>query len=137
MLGARDGYRQVPWFWSDQYDLNVQMSGHNQPTDTPVYRGDPSSLSFTTFYLHAGAISAVVGINRPRDVRATTRLIEARPGGAAFDPCVRQQRETYPQGPWKGLREQAAHREGRAKECRASVEVFRSQMVQTVKALTP
>ncbi len=84
MLGARDGHREVPWFWSDQYDLNVQMSGHNHPTDTPVYRGDPSSLSFTTFYLHAGAISAVVGLNRPRDVRAATRLIEA---GHVVDPA--------------------------------------------------
>jgi 3-phenylpropionate/trans-cinnamate dioxygenase ferredoxin reductase component len=84
MLGAGKGHREVPWFWSDQYDLNVQMAGHNHPTDALVYRGDPSSLSFTTFYLHADEISAVVGINRPRDVRVTMRLIEA---GQAVDPA--------------------------------------------------
>jgi 3-phenylpropionate/trans-cinnamate dioxygenase ferredoxin reductase subunit len=77
MLGARDGFREVPWFWSDQYDLNVQMSGHAPPAGTLVYRGNPSSSSFTAFYLSAGAIAGVVGINRPRDVRAVTRLIEA------------------------------------------------------------
>ncbi len=78
MLGARDGHREVPWFWSDQYDLNVQMSGCNQPQDKLVFRGDPTTRSFTAFYVHAGVISAVVGINRPRDVSATRRLIEAR-----------------------------------------------------------
>ena len=78
MLGAREGFREVPWFWSDQYDLNVQMSGHAQPTDSLVYRGNPSSSSFTAFYLYHGSINGVVGINRPRDVRAATRLLETR-----------------------------------------------------------
>jgi 3-phenylpropionate/trans-cinnamate dioxygenase ferredoxin reductase subunit len=84
MLGARDGFRAIPWFWSDQYDLNVQMSGHAQPTDELVYRGDPSSSSFTAFYLDGGAISGVVGVNRPRDVRAVRKLLEDR---RAVDPA--------------------------------------------------
>ncbi len=76
MLGARDGFREVPWFWSDQYDLTVQVAGHVGPNCTIVYRGDPSSSSFSLFYLHDGTVRAVAGINRPRDVRAATRLIE-------------------------------------------------------------
>ena len=80
MLGARDGFAEVPWFWSDQYDLNIQMSGHAQSTDKLVYRGDPSSSSFSAFFLDGGAISGVVGVNRPRDVRAVRRLLETRQG---------------------------------------------------------
>ncbi len=84
MLGARHGFAEVPWFWSDQYDLNVQMSGQVQPTDQLVYRGDPSSSSFSVFFLDGGVISGVVGVNRPRDVRAVRRLLEAR---QAVDPA--------------------------------------------------
>ncbi len=78
MLGSRDGFGEIPWFWSDQYDLNVQMSGHTQPTDRLVYRGDPTSPSFSAFFLDGGAINGVVGVNRPRDVRAVRGLLETR-----------------------------------------------------------
>jgi 3-phenylpropionate/trans-cinnamate dioxygenase ferredoxin reductase subunit len=84
MLGARSGFGEVPWFWSDQYDLTVQVAGHVGPTSTLVYRGDPSSSSFTLFYLGNGALRGVAGVNRPRDVRAATRLIET---GQTVDPA--------------------------------------------------
>jgi 3-phenylpropionate/trans-cinnamate dioxygenase ferredoxin reductase subunit len=78
MLGKREEFREVPWFWSDQYDLNVQMSGHPHPSDDIVYRGATDSGSFAAFFLRDGVLRAALGVNRPRDVRATMKLIENR-----------------------------------------------------------
>ncbi|WP_067452156.1 NAD(P)/FAD-dependent oxidoreductase [Actinomadura macra] len=78
MLGKGEPYAQVPWFWSDQYELNIQMSGHPRPTDTVVWRGEPDDMRFTACYLRDGVLVAAIGVNRPRDVRAATGLIAAR-----------------------------------------------------------
>ncbi|MGQ4601237.1 FAD-dependent oxidoreductase [Nocardia sp. R6R-6] len=83
MLGRRTAFHEVPWFWSDQYDLNVQMSGQPDPLDDVVFRGDPESRSFTAFYLRDGALRAAIGINQARDIKRTKRYIEA---GAVIDP---------------------------------------------------
>lgn len=85
MLGKAEPYTQVPWFWSDQYDLTVQMAGHPRPTDMAVWRGDPDGLRFTVCYLRHGVLVAAIGVNRPRDVRAATGLIAGR---AAPDPAL-------------------------------------------------
>ncbi|TYB41063.1 NAD(P)/FAD-dependent oxidoreductase [Actinomadura chibensis] len=78
MLGKAEPYAPVPWFWSDQYDLNIQMSGHPRPTDAVVWRGEPDEMRFTACYLRDGVLVAAIGVNRPRDVRAATRLIAGR-----------------------------------------------------------
>ncbi|QXJ22603.1 FAD-dependent oxidoreductase [Actinomadura graeca] len=78
MLGKATPYGEVPWFWSDQYELNIQMSGHPRPTDTVVWRGEPDDMRFTACYLRDGVLVAAIGVGRPRDVRAATRLIADR-----------------------------------------------------------
>ena len=83
MLGARSGFGEVPWFWSDQYDLTGRWRATSWPTSTLVSRR-PVSSSFTLFYLGNGALRGVAGVNRPRDVRAATRLIET---GQTVDPA--------------------------------------------------
>lgn len=85
IAGDPQPYAPVPYFWSDQYDLNLQYAGYPGPWDQVVLRGDPVAPSVTVFYLRQGMIEAVVTINRPRELRPGRRLIEAR---ARVDPTV-------------------------------------------------
>jgi 3-phenylpropionate/trans-cinnamate dioxygenase ferredoxin reductase subunit len=82
-LGIEAVHREVPWFWSDQYDLNLQMVGHASRWDRIVYRGDPDSESFATFYLDDGRLVAALGVNRAKDVRGARALME---GGIPVGP---------------------------------------------------
>jgi 3-phenylpropionate/trans-cinnamate dioxygenase ferredoxin reductase subunit len=78
MLGRPAAERQVPWFWSDQFDLNIQVAGNIGDPDEVVVRGDRDALSFIAFHLHGMTVSGVFAINRGRDVRAAMTLISAR-----------------------------------------------------------
>jgi 3-phenylpropionate/trans-cinnamate dioxygenase ferredoxin reductase subunit len=84
MLGKGAPYRDVHWFWSDQYDQNLQYAGYQRDWDDLVIRGSLDQRSFTAFYLKAGVVQAVVALNRGEDVRSATPLIEAH---AAVDPA--------------------------------------------------
>jgi 3-phenylpropionate/trans-cinnamate dioxygenase ferredoxin reductase subunit len=77
MLGHRERFCEVPWFWSDQYDLNLQVAGHPRASDEIVWRGSSDDSAFSAFYLRDGVVRAVLGVNRPRDVRAGMDLISA------------------------------------------------------------
>lgn len=78
MLGQRAPQRSVPWFWSDQYDLNIQIAGElvAGPGDECVVRGDAEGTSWLAFHLRDGRLRGVLGLNRRREVRAAMRLIE-------------------------------------------------------------
>ncbi|BCK53863.1 hypothetical protein NWFMUON74_16350 [Nocardia wallacei] len=66
----------LPWFWSDQYDLKLQIAGLNTGYDEVVLSGDPSGdRDFTCFYLRAGELVAADCINRPRDFVFSKRAI--------------------------------------------------------------
>ncbi|WJJ14362.1 FAD-dependent oxidoreductase (plasmid) [Prescottella equi] len=78
MLGLREPFRDVPWFWSDQGETNIQAAGHLSPDDDIVWRGDPESLEFTAFHLRDSVLTGVVGVNRRRDVRMTMGLIDKK-----------------------------------------------------------
>jgi 3-phenylpropionate/trans-cinnamate dioxygenase ferredoxin reductase subunit len=65
----------VPWFWSDQYDLKLQIAGLSQGYDTAVLRGDPQSGSFALYYLAQGELLAVDAVNSPRDFMTGKRWI--------------------------------------------------------------
>jgi 3-phenylpropionate/trans-cinnamate dioxygenase ferredoxin reductase subunit len=78
MLGERIPYDDIPWFWSDQYDANIQYAGHHTSHEELIVRGQLEDGSFAAFYLHAGVIDAVVGMNNAKDVRRTIPLIKAR-----------------------------------------------------------
>ncbi|HEY6426989.1 MAG TPA: FAD-dependent oxidoreductase, partial [Acidimicrobiales bacterium] len=91
MLGAKKAFAEVPWFWSDQYDLSLQMAGLPEPGDTTVFRGDVDGGTFSAFYLRNGLLEAVVGVNRVLDVRMGRRLIGQRiapTAGALSDESV-------------------------------------------------
>jgi 3-phenylpropionate/trans-cinnamate dioxygenase ferredoxin reductase subunit len=78
MLGGDKPFAEVPWFWSDQYDINLQMAGLPSATDRPVFRGDVEARSFSVFYLRDGVVSGVVGLNHVLDVRVGRKLIAQR-----------------------------------------------------------
>jgi 3-phenylpropionate/trans-cinnamate dioxygenase ferredoxin reductase subunit len=63
MVGRPKTYREVPWFWSDQYDLKLQIAGLARPTDRTVLRGDPAQRKFAVFHLRDGVVAAVEAVN--------------------------------------------------------------------------
>ena len=74
----------APWFWSDQYDLKLQMAGVSDGYDELAIRGSTDSSSFIAFYLREGRVIAADAINRPAEFMASKRLIgdRIRAGGA-------------------------------------------------------
>jgi 3-phenylpropionate/trans-cinnamate dioxygenase ferredoxin reductase subunit len=76
ICGVESHYSQVPWFWSDQYDLKLQIAGLSQGYDQTVLRGSPDDRSFACFYLQNGRLIAVDAVNSPRDFMQSKSLIE-------------------------------------------------------------
>ena len=78
ICGKPKAYADVPWFWSDQYDLKLQIAGLSAPGDEIVLRGDPATRSFAAFHLRNGAIAAVEAVNAAPEYMMGRRLIAAR-----------------------------------------------------------
>ena len=69
MLGIFEPYRDIPWFWSDQYDVNLQILG-DIPNDAQLaVRGDLPARRATLFYVEDSAIRGAIAINTPRDLK--------------------------------------------------------------------
>ena len=93
LTGTPTPYTAVPWFWSDQYDIKLQMAGLAEGFDTHVVRGDPGARSFSVFYFKDGCLIAADSINAPADHMAARRILgQAKPaltpeeaGDPAFD----------------------------------------------------
>ncbi len=83
MLGGDEIHDSVPWFWSDQYGLKLQMVGFAADGDTQVLRGDMQSNKFALFHLRDGCIVAVDAVNNPREFMTGKRLF-----GQPVDPAV-------------------------------------------------
>lgn len=84
IAGTPSTYAQVPWFWSDQFDLKLQMVGMSQGYDTIVQRGSMDADDFAMFYLKEGVLIAVDAVNRPREFMACRKLVPQHP---AIDPA--------------------------------------------------
>ena len=78
MLGRAVPYDEIHWFWSDQYEANLQYAGFHTKWDQLVVRGRLDSNGYLAFYINDGRIDAVVGLNRAKDVRRSIPLIKAR-----------------------------------------------------------
>ena len=77
-LGLAVDHQPLPWFWSDQYDSNLQIYGMPTASHRVVERRALGSDSFILFYLDGDVVSAAVGPNSARDLRFARRLIEQR-----------------------------------------------------------
>ena len=75
MTGKPKSYREVPWFWSDQYDLKLQIAGLARPGDEIVVRGDPAARKFAVFHLREGAVAAVEAVNAAPEYLVGRKLI--------------------------------------------------------------
>jgi 3-phenylpropionate/trans-cinnamate dioxygenase ferredoxin reductase subunit len=82
MLGKDGVYDEIHWFWSDQYDQNLQYSGYHRDWDDLVVRGRLEARDFSAFYLKDGRVQAMVTLNRGQDIRAAEDLIRS---GRAVD----------------------------------------------------
>jgi 3-phenylpropionate/trans-cinnamate dioxygenase ferredoxin reductase component len=78
ILGSTEPYTEIHWFWSDQYDANVQYTGHHMAWDELVVRGSIADRSFLAFYVKDGLVDAVVGFNRGKELRRTSGIVKAR-----------------------------------------------------------
>jgi len=75
MVDKPANYKEVPWFWSDQYDLKLQIAGLIRPTDSVVVRGDPATRKFAVFHLRYGKIGAVEAVNAAPEYLMGKKLI--------------------------------------------------------------
>jgi 3-phenylpropionate/trans-cinnamate dioxygenase ferredoxin reductase subunit len=84
ICGIEKQYAELPWFWSDQYDVKLQIAGMNQGYTDAVIRGDSGSSSFSVFYLKDNLILAADCINCPKDFMLAKKLImQGKPTEAA------------------------------------------------------
>ena len=66
---------EVPWFWSDQYDVKLQIAGLPFDADRQVVRGDPTASGFAVFHLNGDRIVCVEAVNAPPEFMAGKQLI--------------------------------------------------------------
>ncbi|PCI48222.1 MAG: hypothetical protein COB49_06235 [Alphaproteobacteria bacterium] len=78
ILGEKLPYETVPWFWSDQYDLKLQMAGLSRGHDSHVVRGSLADNRFSICYFSKGSLIAVDSVNRPADHLGARKLLAAR-----------------------------------------------------------
>jgi len=71
-------YTKLPYFWSDQYDVNLEYRGQASGEDAAVWRGDRDGRSFTVFYLRDGVVEGVLSMNDSKTNEAGGKLIESR-----------------------------------------------------------
>ena len=78
IAGQPQAYIDVPWFWSDQYDLKLQIAGIGDADDELILRGDPATRAFSCLHLRGGRLVAIDCVNRGGDFLAAKKLIGAR-----------------------------------------------------------
>jgi 3-phenylpropionate/trans-cinnamate dioxygenase ferredoxin reductase subunit len=91
LVGRPSATRAVPWFWSDQGDLKLQIAGLSHGYDQAVVRGTPESERFSVLYYAAGQLIAVDAVNAPRDYMTVRKVLGeggTLPAGLAADASV-------------------------------------------------
>ena len=85
IMGDKQDYDAVPWFWSNQYDLRLQTVGLSLGYDQTVLRGDPATRKFSLIYLREGEVIALDCVNNTRDYAQGRKLVMNR---AEIDPAL-------------------------------------------------
>ena len=86
IMGDKQPYHALPWFWSNQYDLKLQTAGLSLGFDATVLRGDPETRRFTVVYMKAGKPIAFDCVNTMKDYVQGRKLLESGPG--KVDPAL-------------------------------------------------
>ena len=74
MLGQDQTYNSLPWFWSNQYDIRLQMLGFSVDGDSQVVRGNFEKAKFAIFYLNKDKVVAVDAVNSPAEFMIGKKL---------------------------------------------------------------
>ncbi len=85
-------YAEVPWFWSDQHGVNIQMAGMAEAGAETVWRGDPASGRAMAFSLVGGRMVCATAFNAGGEIRFARKLIESRTpvsAGALADTAIK------------------------------------------------
>jgi NADPH-dependent 2,4-dienoyl-CoA reductase/sulfur reductase-like enzyme/nitrite reductase/ring-hydroxylating ferredoxin subunit len=90
MLGARNRYKGVPYFWTYHYDMNFEYLGHASGWDTVTIDGDLDQHRFLALYVKANIVVAVLACGREA---ATARLIESMQAGISPAEALRLAKE--------------------------------------------
>ena len=77
ILGANLDYKPVPWFWSDQYEVKLQIAGLNNGYSQIIPRANKANLSISNWYYSDDTLLAVDAINDSRAYMVGKRLLEA------------------------------------------------------------
>ena len=89
LAGQSKAYANVPWFWSDQYDLKLQMVGFSTEAEHHVVRGNPATRQFAIFYFDGDILTAADAVNSAREFMAARQLVGKRlDAGQLADPGV-------------------------------------------------
>jgi 3-phenylpropionate/trans-cinnamate dioxygenase ferredoxin reductase subunit len=75
LLGVLEPMSAVPWFWSNQGDLRLQIAGLSNGYDEAVLRGDPAAEQFSVLYYRAGQLLAVDAVNSPADYMVVRKAL--------------------------------------------------------------
>ena len=78
LTGKPEPYAALPWFWSDQGDLKLQIAGLSHGVDRWTLRGDPRDRAFAAFGFRGGALAVVETVNRGAEHMAARRIIGGR-----------------------------------------------------------
>lgn len=86
IMGEKEPYNALPWFWSNQYDLKLQTAGLSLGFDQTILRGDPETRKFTVVYLKAGKPIAFDCVGTMKDYVQARKLLES--GVGKIDPAL-------------------------------------------------
>lgn len=78
LLANPVAYAEVPWFWSDQHGVNIQVAGAWEPTAQTVWRGAPNAERALAFALVEGRVVCAVALNQGAEIRFAKKLIESK-----------------------------------------------------------
>lgn len=86
IMGEKEPYEALPWFWSNQYDLKLQTAGLNLGYDEALTRGDPETRKFTVVYMKEGKPIAFDCVGTMKDYVQGRKLLESQPD--RIDPAL-------------------------------------------------
>jgi 3-phenylpropionate/trans-cinnamate dioxygenase ferredoxin reductase subunit len=91
IVGRAPPPSEVPWQWSDQYDLKLQIAGYAFNVERVVLRGEPATGRFAVFHLKGDQVQCVEALNSPQDFIVGKQLIASRKSvdlGKLGDPAI-------------------------------------------------